>query len=102
MSTLVIAGTITIDPARRDEVIAEARVMMQETRKEPGNVAYAFSADLDDPAVLHICEQWKSQEALDFHFATPHMAHFQKRVAELGLQGMDVKKFTVSGVGPVF
>jgi len=99
---LVIAGTVTIDPARREEAMTAAVVMMEETRREPGNLAYVFSGDFESEAVVHIFEHWESQEALDAHFAAPHMAKFQKTLAGLGLQDMSVQKFQVSGVGPLF
>ena len=62
---IVIAGTITIDPTKREEAFAAAKVIMEETHKEPGNLAYAFSADLEDDAVVRIFEEWESQEAFE-------------------------------------
>jgi quinol monooxygenase YgiN len=99
---IVIAGTIRLDPAKRDEAFAAAREIMTETHKEPGNVAYAFSSDLADDSLIHIFEEWESQEALDFHFKTPHMAAFQKTVGGLGVKEMNLKKYVVESTGPVF
>ena len=98
---LVIAGRIRLDPAKRVEAMAAAREMMAETHKEPGCISYTFSADLGDDGVFHIFEEWESQDALDFHFKTPHMAEFQKTVGGLGVQGMEVQKYEVSSVGPL-
>ena len=99
---IVIAGTITIDPAKRDDAFAAAKVIMEETHKEPGNVAYAFSADLEDDGVVHIFEEWESQDALDFHFKTPHMAEFQGKMEGLGVKDMKLKKYEVASTGSVF
>jgi len=98
---LVIAGTITIDPTNRDKAIEAAIWMMAETRKEPGNDAYVFSADFEDPAVFRLFEQWESQAALDEHFAAPHMARFQALLGELGVKDVSVQKYEVASVGPV-
>ena len=98
---LVIAGTIRIDPTRRDDAAAAAREMMRATHAEPGNLAYVFSADLDDPGLIHLFEKWQSQEALDHHFQTPHMAAFQKKVGSFGVKEMNVEKFGIASVGPV-
>ena len=97
----VIAGTITLDPAKHDEAAAAALEMMRETHKEEGCVAYVFSADLEDPAVFRLFEQWESQEALDAHFAAPHMAKFRGVIGGLGVKDMSVQKYEVSSVGPV-
>ena len=50
---------------------------------------------------MFIFEKWQSQEALDAHFATPHMAAFGAALAGLGVTGMDVKKYIVTGEGTV-
>ena len=73
---LIVAGTIQVDPDSRDAATDALLEMMRETRKEPGNLEYAFTPDLADPGLLRIFEQWESQEALDAHFAAPHMAAF--------------------------
>ena len=66
MPVIVIAGTIEIDPSKKDEAAAAALEIMRETHKEEGNLAYAFSQDLEDDGLIHIFEKWESQEALDF------------------------------------
>lgn len=98
---LIVAGTVTIDPARKKEAEAAALEIMRETRKEAGNIAYTFSNDLEDPAIVHLHEQWESQAALEAHFETPHMATFQKAMGGLGVKDVSVKKFEISSVGPV-
>ncbi len=98
---LVIAGHIRIDPAKKDEAIPAAVEMMAETHKEPGCISYTFSADLSDPGVFRIFEEWESQDALDAHFKAPHMATFQAKVAGFGVKEMKVKRYEVSSVGPL-
>ena len=98
---LIVAGEIEIDPARREDAIAAAREMMAATRQEAGCVQYAFSADLAEPGRFRIFEEWESQAALDAHFATPHMAAFQARVAGLGVRGMRIQKYEIARAGPL-
>ena len=98
---LVIGGPIRLDAARREEAIAAAKEVMEATRKEPGCISYTFSADLEDPGCFMIFEEWETQEALEAHFATPHMASFSAKFGALGLKGMNVQKYEVSSVGPV-
>ncbi|HTF34209.1 MAG TPA: putative quinol monooxygenase [Myxococcota bacterium] len=98
---LVIAGTIAIDPTKREAAIAAAKEMMTATRREPGCRAYTFSLDLDDPGRVHLFEHWDSQTALDAHFQTPHMARFNAAVAGLGVREASLQKYEVSKVGPL-
>ncbi|MGH0030117.1 MAG: putative quinol monooxygenase [Myxococcota bacterium] len=98
---LVIAGTISIDPAKREEAIQAAIEMMEETRKEPGCISYTFSADLSEPGDFRIFEEWESQQALDAHFEAPHMAKFQGQMGGFGVRGMKVQRYEVASVGPL-
>ena len=98
---LVIAGRIRLDPAKRSDAIAAAREMMTDTHREDGCISYTFSADLSDEGVFHVFEEWESQEALDAHFKTPHMALFQGLMPGFGLKEMKVQRYEVSSVGPL-
>ncbi|TDJ13934.1 MAG: antibiotic biosynthesis monooxygenase [Deltaproteobacteria bacterium] len=98
---IVIAGHIRIDTANREATSAAASEMMKETHSEAGNISYTFSSDLSDPGLFYIFEEWKDQDALDFHFKTPHMAKFQGALGGLGIQEMKVQKYQVSSVGPI-
>jgi quinol monooxygenase YgiN len=98
---LIIAGTISIDPANREIAASAADQMMEATRKEPGCAAYTISGDLSDPGSLHLFEEWQDQAALDAHFATPHMASFREAMGKFGVRSMTVSKYEVSAKGPL-
>ena len=98
---LVIAGTIPFDPAHRDAFHAACVALQQATRAEEGCLLYAFSADLEDPGVVHIIEKWTSEEALLEHFAQPHMAAFREAGSSAGLGKSSMLKYQVSSEGPV-
>ena len=53
--------------------------LMEEIRKEEGNVRYEHYRSLEDPEVLLLVDSWESQEALDLHHASPIMG----RIASL-------------------
>ena len=98
---LVIAGTISIDPQKRDAAIGAAVEMMEETRKEAGCISYTFSSDLLEEGLIHVFEEWASQEALDGHFTAPHMKAFQVAAAGLGVREMNIQRYDVSAVAPL-
>ena len=100
---LLLAGTIDIDPTKMQGAEAAAKEMMAETRKEDGCVAYVFSRDLFDPGRFHLFECWASQEALDAHGASPHMAKFRGQMGgpkTPWLKGMNVDRYEVTSVAP--
>ena len=98
---LVIAGEIEIDPVHRDAAVATARRMMEATRKEPGCISYVFSGDLFEPGRFRLFEEWESQEALEQHFETPHMAEFERAVASFGVKRASIRRYEVASVGPL-
>lgn len=98
---LIVAGTLTVEAAHRAEMLEAVAPMVAATMKEPGCRAYAFSPDPSDPGLVRLYELWDSQEALDAHFASAHMAEWQARSAELPILSRDIAKYTISEVGPV-
>ena len=97
----MINGTIDFDPAHTETAHAAAVVMQQATRPEDGCHAYAFSACLEEPGRLYIAEKWESQEALDAHFATAHMADFGKAIAGIGVTSVKVTKYEIASEAPL-
>jgi quinol monooxygenase YgiN len=98
---LIIAGSFQVDPKTRDAALAASKEMMAETLKEKGCHAYCFSADLSDPAIVHLFERWESDADLRAHFTTPHMARFQAAIGKLGTKPIEIHKFEISSMGPV-
>jgi quinol monooxygenase YgiN len=98
---LVIAGTIRIDPAKLPEATPAAAEVMEATRAESGCISYTFSADLVEPGLIHVFEEWQSQDALDAHFKAPHMAKFQQAMAGFGIQGIQLHRYEVSAKAPL-
>ena len=98
---LIIAGEIEIDPANHAAAVAAATRVQEATRRESGCRSYVFSADLAQPGCFRLFEEWESAEALAAHFATPHMAEFQKAVGGLGVKRMDLARYEVASKGPL-
>jgi quinol monooxygenase YgiN len=98
---LIVAGSITAEVGGRDAFLAAVRPMVAATHTEPGCREYVFSPDPDHPNRLLLFELWDDQAALDAHFATEHMAEFQRKVADIAIVGREIKKYTISDVGPV-
>jgi quinol monooxygenase YgiN len=91
--TIIVTGVIDLDPAKRDDAIAAALVVMEATRAEEGSEAYAFTADLADPGRLHLVKQWASAEALDAHIKSAHLAEFMARIGQYGVTGASAMKW---------
>lgn len=92
---LIVAGTLTIDPADADKLAAAATTMMTETLKETGCHQYVFSQSFADPATIQIYELWQSDEELAAHFEMPHMADFRAALADVNVIRREIYKYEV-------
>jgi quinol monooxygenase YgiN len=91
--SILVTGTIDLDPANRDQAIATFNECMAGTRAEDGCESYTFSADLEDPGRFHVSEQWASQEAMDAHMAGPSLAALMTAMGTLGVTGASLTKW---------
>jgi quinol monooxygenase YgiN len=66
---LILAGTMTVDPARRDEYLAAQVPVMEATRAEAGCLDYVMTADPIVPERVCLFERWESRAHLDQHLA---------------------------------
>ena len=88
---LVVLAEARFDPAQTEQVRAVARPMILASRAEPGCAGYDYAFDLLEPDLMRVRELWKDEQALQDHFATPHMAVFLKGLRDLGPRSVTVK-----------
>ena len=72
MSKLKIIATINVKPEFKEDVLNMLQTVTDATRKEEGNISYVLHEDINNSAKIIILEEWKSQEAIDFHNQTEH------------------------------
>lgn len=98
---LIVAGSILTEDDGRDVFLTAVKPMVAATLEEPGCCEYAFTPDPNDPNRILLYELWDDQDALDGHFVSDHMAQWQQDSKGLPVVGADIKKYTISEVGPV-
>jgi len=98
---IVIAGSVRVRPEARERAIQVALEMAAATQKEAGCRAYRFSADLTEPTLFYLHEEWDDAGALTRHFATPHMATFQAALPGLLAGPPTITRFEVTSAGPL-
>lgn len=93
---IIVSGTIVIDPANTERATELTTALMAATRQEPGNLAYGFYADVEEPGRYQLYEEWETQEAIDAHNASDHFAAFMAASAGLGIVSVEVNQFAVT------
>jgi quinol monooxygenase YgiN len=62
---VIVAGYLVVEPALREDYLAECKPVVQQARRTPGCLDFAMTADLLDPSRVDIFERWESQAAVD-------------------------------------
>ena len=91
--SILVTGTIDFDPANRDKAIETVTACMEADLTGERFLRDPFSGDLNEPGRFHVSEQWASQEALDAHMQTPHMATLMGAMGSLGVTAASLTKW---------
>lgn len=93
---IVVVGRVTSDAARRDELIRIGQEIARASREEEGCISYRLYEDTERENEFVFIEEWESQESLDRHFRTPHVAEFMRAIFTAIAGPPDVKFHTVA------
>jgi len=80
---LLVIGRVRCEAESREELIRICTRMQDESRREDGCLRYGFFAAVEDPLSFVAVEEWRDREALDRHFATPHLREFSRHLLEI-------------------
>jgi quinol monooxygenase YgiN len=87
---VLVIGRVRCDAENRDQVIALLEEMQQNSRQEDGCLRYGFFAAVEDPLSFVAVEEWADRDALDRHFAQPHLHEFARGLLERVAQRPEV------------
>ena len=94
---LLVIGRVSCDAERRDRLVALLERMQDDSRREEGCLRYGFFSAVEDEDSFIAVEEWEDREALDRHFAEPHLREFTARLLELVSERPEVAIHEISG-----
>jgi quinol monooxygenase YgiN len=97
---LLVIGRVRCAPEQREELIAQLERMQDDSRREDGCLRYGFFAAVEDEQSFIAVEEWEDRQALDRHFAEPHLRDFSGRLLELVSERPEVAIHEISGTSP--
>jgi quinol monooxygenase YgiN len=74
MSDLNVVAVLKAKPGSEGAIRDALASLVEPTRAEPGNVSYDLHESAAEPGTFITIEKWRSQEDLDAHMQTPHIA----------------------------
>ena len=97
---IIVIGRVACRPDQRQALIALLTEMQDNSRREEGCIEYGFFEAIESPNTFIAVEEWASREALDSHFAQPHLARFAEGLPAAIDGTPSVALNQVSGVAP--
>ena len=97
---LLVIGRVECRPEQRDGLVALMKQMQDDARREEGCRRYGFFAAVEDPHTFVAVEEWEDREALDRHFAQPHLQEFVRRLPEVVASAPEVAIHEVAATSP--
>jgi quinol monooxygenase YgiN len=76
---IIIAGSMSFDPAERDDVLASLAEVTEASRRDAGCVEYFWAEDVEAANTFRFFECWETRGHFDAHLAQPHEAAFAER-----------------------
>jgi quinol monooxygenase YgiN len=97
---IIVIGRVACRPEQRGDLVSLLEGMQERSRQEEGCLSYGFFEAIEAPNSFVAVEQWASREALDRHFAQPHLAEFATKLltAVDGIPSVELNE--VAGVSP--
>jgi quinol monooxygenase YgiN len=97
---LIVIGRVTCNAENREALIGALEEMQDASRREKGCQRYGFFAAVEEPLSFIAVEEWDDREALDDHFAQPHLRKFTHRLGELVSERPEVAIHEIADTKP--
>ena len=92
---IVVVGRVKTDAGKRDALIEIGQTVAAASREEAGCISYRVYEDTELVNEFVFVEEWESNEALQRHFATSHIAEFMRAIPATIVAPPDVKFHTI-------
>lgn len=101
---VIVAGTLRFagDEDTCASIITGGGDHIAQSRKEDGCAAYNWAVDPLDPGVIHVFEEWESEQALLRHFAHASYKAMRDHLETDELTGFAVQVHSAAGVEPIY
>ena len=97
---VIVIGRVTCRPDQRDQLLALMTGMQERSREEEGCIRYGFFEAVGAENEFVAVEEWAAREALDRHFAQPHLQDFVRALPEAIAERPTVVLHEIASTGP--
>jgi quinol monooxygenase YgiN len=90
---IIVKGEVRFGDGEIERLKPDFAANIKATRAEPGCALYSYAVDVIDPNLLHVAEEWSSEEAIDAHMQSPHMGALSAALAAARLESIRVDAY---------
>ncbi|MGE0179771.1 MAG: putative quinol monooxygenase [Sphingomonas sp.] len=90
---IIVTGTARFGAGEVERLKPVLVANIAASRAEEGCLHYSYAADLSDPDLIHISEQWRDEAAVGAHMTAPHMARFMAELGAAKIEALSVKSY---------
>jgi quinol monooxygenase YgiN len=98
---ILVIGTIRLPAHRVDDAREAMKRMVEASRAEAGCLEYSYAEDVLEPGLIRVTERWQDDQALERHFAAPHLAEWRASWPELEIGQRKLMQFEAGPGEPV-
>ncbi|ASP32540.1 putative quinol monooxygenase [Labrenzia sp. VG12] len=80
---IFVIATLQTTEENRQQLISASQICIEATRREDGCLSYDLHQSVSDPNTLVFVERWQDRQALEAHFATPHLSAWREAARPL-------------------
>ncbi|MGK4585000.1 putative quinol monooxygenase [Kitasatospora sp. HPMI-4] len=80
---MILIAELTTRPDQAERLRTMLEGMIEPSLDEPGCIGYQPLVDPNHPERMVVLEEWRDEEALQEHFATPHYRHAKAVLDEI-------------------
>lgn len=101
---VIVAGTLRFagEEDTCATIIKGGGDYIAQSRKEDGCAAYNWAVDPIDAGVIHVFEEWDSEQALLRHFAHTSYKAMREHLESYDLTGFAVQVYSAVGIEPIY
>ena len=82
-SQIAVVARQEAKAGKSNELIAAIKGLVEDTRKESGNICYNVFQDIEDPSKIIFYEIWANKAAFDAHCESKHLKLYGSTIGEL-------------------
>ena len=92
-TTIRVVARVVARSDKVEEVKSVLLGIIELTRKEEGCIVYELLQNQEDPTDFTFVEEWGSQELLNAHLASPHLAEASSQLKGLVAAESDIRVY---------